>query len=291
MQIQQRHIVAAAVTIFLLVIVFSLMPKATDDNSKYNNHHQQQPQILNAKQCPPCPTTAVQQQQQQTFKSGSCPPVQECKCYSLTDAPPTEHGDGQVTMATTFGKALNKLAKQDDVNTVLEIGTWFGGGSTQCIAKGLKESGSHKRLYTLELYEPAWQYARKTYSHMPIYFILGGTVPTDKYLAPDEIPHKDDHFKLYYQRDIELSKKNIPWLMPLCLATRFDAVLIDGNEYTGWAEYEIVNDHCKPKYLMLHDVGTLKTNKIEKVIKQGGTVWELIDEGQDAARWQIYKRK
>ena len=56
----------------------------------------------------------------------SCPPVQECKCYSISDTPPGN--DGQVTMKTTFGKALYNLAKQEDVRTVLEIGTWFGGG-------------------------------------------------------------------------------------------------------------------------------------------------------------------
>ncbi|KAG2381375.1 hypothetical protein C9374_006364 [Naegleria lovaniensis] len=224
-----------------------------------------------------------------TPEKPSCPPVQECKCYSLTDSPPGT--DGQVTMKTSFGKALYKLAKQDDVRTVLEIGTWFGGGSTQCIAKGLQESGEDKLLYTIELYEPAWQYARKKFAHLPVRFILGGTVPTEKYLKPEEIPNHEEHFRLYYQRDIELSKKSIPWLHPLCLAFQFDAVLIDGNEYTGWAEYETIDAECKPKYLMLHDVGTLKTEKIEKTIKAGGTVWQLMEEGMDGAKWQIYKRK
>lgn len=129
-------------------------------------------------------------------------------------------------------------------------------GSTQCIARGLQESGRDKLLYTIELYEPAWQYARKTFTHLPIRFILGGTVPTEMYLKPEETPNKDLHYRLYYQRDIELSKKSIPWLYPLCLAYRFDAVLIDGNECTGWAEYQIIDRYCKPKYLMLHDVGT-----------------------------------
>ncbi|KAG2386505.1 hypothetical protein C9374_002249 [Naegleria lovaniensis] len=233
-------------------------------------------------ECPVCPL-------QTDIKKNQCPPVTECKCYSLTEKPPIG-SDGQVTMDTTFGKALYRLSKQNDVRIVLEIGTWFGGGSTQCIARGLQESGRDKLLYTIELYEPAWQYARKTYAHMPIRFILGGTVPTEMYLKPEEIPNKDRHYELYYQRDIELSKKSIPWLYPLCLAYNFDAILIDGNEYTGWAEYQIIDKYCKPKYLMLHDVGTLKTSKIEQVIKQGGTVWKLREEGEDAVRWQIYER-
>eukprot|EP00003_Mantamonas_plastica_P022665 TRINITY_DN389_c0_g1_i1.p1 TRINITY_DN389_c0_g1~~TRINITY_DN389_c0_g1_i1.p1 ORF type:complete len:165 (+),score=7.96 TRINITY_DN389_c0_g1_i1:307-801(+) len=52
-------------------------------------------------------------------------------------------------MNTGFGQELNKLAKQDDVELFLEIGTWFGGGSSLCIAKGLKETNKdgNKWLY------------------------------------------------------------------------------------------------------------------------------------------------
>lgn len=57
-------------------------------------------------------------------------------------------------MGTSFGQALYSLAKQSDVKKVLEIGTWFGGGSTLCLAKGLKESDpsmKEKVLYTIEI--------------------------------------------------------------------------------------------------------------------------------------------
>ncbi|KAL9657024.1 hypothetical protein ABK040_014573 [Willaertia magna] len=228
---------------------------------------------------------------QQASSAVSCPP---CKCLSVTENPP-DTGDGQITMQTSFGKALYNLARQENVRKVLEIGTWFGGGSTQCIAKGLQETGNDKLLYTIEMYEPAWQYARSKYSHLPIRFILGGTVPSDKYLKPEEVPEneKNTHYRLYYQRDIELAKSAEPWLKPLCLAHKFDAVLIDGNEYTGWGEFEVVDSLCKPKYLMLHDVGTLKTSKIERYLKENKdtTIWTLKSEGADAARWQIYERK
>ena len=155
----------------------------------------------------------------------------------------------------------------------------------------MKATGADKILYTLEMYEPAWQHARQTYKDMPIHFILGGTVPTEDYLKPEEIDDKGPHYQLYYLRDLELSKKAVPFLKPLCMAFKFDAVLIDGNEYTGWAEYEVVDAYCKPKYLMLHDVGTLKTKKIEQHISKGSSVWQLIGEGADNAKWQIYKRK
>jgi len=56
--------------------------------------------------CPTCPTC-----QKVDLKQLQCPKVEACKCYSKVDeAPPI---DGQVTADTTFGIALNKLAKQE----------------------------------------------------------------------------------------------------------------------------------------------------------------------------------
>ena len=37
----------------------------------------------------------------------------------------------------------------------------------------------------------------------------------------------------------------------------------DGNEYTGWAEFVAVERLCQPQYIALHDMGTLKTARVE----------------------------
>eukprot|EP00003_Mantamonas_plastica_P022670 TRINITY_DN389_c0_g1_i8.p1 TRINITY_DN389_c0_g1~~TRINITY_DN389_c0_g1_i8.p1 ORF type:complete len:281 (+),score=73.97 TRINITY_DN389_c0_g1_i8:61-843(+) len=203
-------------------------------------------------------------------------------------------GDGQITMNTGFGQELNKLAKQDDVELFLEIGTWFGGGSSLCIAKGLKETNKdgNKWLYTLEIFEDCWQYARQRLADYPVRAILGGSVPTKDYLTPEQIPEeeKTEHYKLYYERDLKLSKFYEPMLKPLCENHKFDAVFIDGNEYTGWAEFKTVRDYCKPKYLALHDCGTLKTIKVQKWLAKHSKEWELTKEGEDGgAKWAMYR--
>lgn len=171
-------------------------------------------------------------------------------------------------------------------------GTWYGGGSTQALAKGLQESGSHKVLITIEMYEPAWQYARKRLIGYPVICLLAGTVPKEQYLTPDEIPdeEKTEHYKLYYERDIKLAEQHEPILEPLCKSFRFDAVLIDGNEYTGYAEFKIIDSICKPKYLMLHDVGTLKTKKISVELNKNPQKYQLVSKGSDKdSIWEIYK--
>jgi len=32
----------------------------------------------------------------------------------------------------------------------------------------------------------------------------------------------------------------------------FDFVLIDGNEYTGWAEFNRVRNECTPRYIHIY---------------------------------------
>ena len=41
-------------------------------------------------------------------------------------------------------------------------------------------------------------------------------------------------------------RRSVPQLHKFCTAYQFDLVLIDGNEYTGWAEFNRVRTWCKP---------------------------------------------
>ena len=43
--------------------------------------------------------------------------------------------EGQITMDTSFGKELNRIAQLPSVHLVLDIGAWSGGGSSWCIAQ------------------------------------------------------------------------------------------------------------------------------------------------------------
>ena len=210
--------------------------------------------------------------------------------------PPVEL-KGQVTMEKTFGMELNRLAKLPDVHLVLEIGTWYGGGSSWCIAQGLRQSIADpekpdKWLITLEMFEPAWQYASQTLQRLPVTCVKGGTVGVEGYLTPEEMTDEDrsdEHYKLYYERDISLARESPELLRSLCSQLKFDLVLIDGNEYTGFTEYLIVERICKPKYIAMHDTGTLKTRKAEAALAQFPEKWKRISNGVDGAGWAVFQ--
>jgi len=212
--------------------------------------------------------------------------------------PPVEL-KGQVTLQTTFGQELNRLARLPQVHLVLEIGTWFGGGSSWCIAQGLRSTllnpaRPDKWLLTLEMFDEAWRYASQTLQRLPATCMKAGTVYLDAYLKPEQMTQEDrasEHYQLYYERDIGLAREATPLLEKLCSTYDFDLVLIDGNEYTGLAEYEIVDRVCRPRYLALHDTGTLKTRRAEELLAGRTTDWRKISSGTDAAEWAVFENQ
>jgi len=205
---------------------------------------------------------------------------------------------GQVTPATTFGAALQRLARSDDVHLMLEIGTWYGGGSSWCIGQAMRDSMTDaarpdKWLFTLELFDPAFQYAAKTLARPPVTCFRAGTVGRDGYIPESQLTprDRDEHFRLYYRRDLDLADKQPQLLRPLCERYDFDAVLIDGNEYTGWAEFDIVRRVCRPRYIALHDCGTLKTRRVQAELDGAlAAEWQLAESGVDKkTQWAVYK--
>ena len=216
--------------------------------------------------------------------------------HAISNEPPSVPLRGQVTLETSFGKELYRLALQPDVRLVLEIGTWYGGGSSWCIASGLRDSirdlrKPDKWLLTLEMFEEAWEYASRTLKSMPATCMRAGTVGPRGYLRPDQLTAEDiqsEHYQLYYERDMKLAATTSPVLERLCKAYDFDLVLIDGNEYTGFAEFEVINRYCRPRYLALHDTGTLKTRLVEAFLR-ASAMWERLSAGADQAGWAVYK--
>jgi len=214
---------------------------------------------------------------------------------------PIPQRKGQIDDGTTFAAALTALAARPDVRRIFEIGTWYGGGSTQAFVDGLKgkancvSNGTHhccdSFVTTFELYEPAWNHARRYHQDNPVWLVHGTTVGVKQMLRVDEIPEteKGEHYRLYYERDRKIMKSNAPQLADYCRQLGADVVLIDGNEYTGWGEFQVTMEFCRPKYLALHDTGTLKTAKVEAFIREHATTFELVEKGVDGAGWAVYR--
>ena len=214
------------------------------------------------------------------------------------DVPPKK---GQVTSTTSFGSALTNLATRSDVRRIVEIGTWFGGGSTQSFVDGLRDKAicqsnathhcCNAFVVTFEIFKEALDYASAYHQKNPVWCLLSTAVGAELMLTPDEVPldEKGEHYKLYYQRDLDIMTKETPRLKAVCTELEPDVVLIDGNEYTGWGEFQVTMETCRPRFLALHDTGSLKTHKIEAFIHAHPQSFSLLDQGKDQASWSIFE--
>ena len=57
---------------------------------------------------------------------------------------------GEITKLDKFGQAIISTVKKYNIQTVLEIGSWDGTGSTQCFIEGMEDL-DNKRLICLEV--------------------------------------------------------------------------------------------------------------------------------------------
>lgn len=133
-------------------------------------------------------------------------------CYPLA---PNERRkkQGQVVEGTSFGVALSAIAALPTVKRVLELGTWYGGGSTVNLARGIRESAvstnarslgasappdnciespsaagitqrcCHSLVVTVEVFEPAWEHARRYLRDWPVWCVRGSTVAAEEMLT------------------------------------------------------------------------------------------------------------
>ena len=90
-------------------------------------------------------------------------PANERVCYPLPPAD-ARAKQGQVLEGTSFGAALSAIASRVDVVRVLELGTWYGGGSTVNLGRGVRESARATLAASLGASAPADNCIDKSYS-------------------------------------------------------------------------------------------------------------------------------
>lgn len=231
-------------------------------------------------------------------------PTQRPKGPTPTPLPPSTEIDeaveprGQVNEWTAFGLALMDLASQPGVDLILETGTYYGGGSSLCIAKALRKKG-RGRLVSIESFEEPHAYASKTLRGYPVELILGTTVPPEDFPTPLEVKltgatfesSEEDWVHFLNEEKLKSSQYPTPLLKSLCKERPFDAVLIDGAEFSGPREFAIVMEHCSSvRYIALHDTNTFK-GRASRANLTDHPDWTMEYGDVDTNEWAIFKKR
>ena len=226
-------------------------------------------------------------------------------------------------MKTSFGQALYNLARIPSVQRVLEIGTWKGGGSSLCLASGLRDGykgANGASMITIEGFEAFHQEARKTLEQYPVRCLLGSASDPNRIATIEQVRKwskdtlnggkvagaPESEWSKWHLLDAQVAATyEVGLVKPLCKkyrkyshstgnashASAFDLVLLDGAEFMGPADFITVYTHCRPRFIAMHDTLAFKNWMPREWLMDGKYPgYHLFQEERTGPGWSIFER-
>jgi glycosyltransferase involved in cell wall biosynthesis len=176
-----------------------------------------------------------------------------------------------------FYDSIQKIARQEDIKTVLEIGSSSGGGSTEAFVTGLRENPNQPTLFCMEVSKPRFNELKRRYtSESFVNCYNTSSVSVDSFPSADDVItfyHSTKsslnnysleqvlgwlHQDLEYLKNSGVIQNGIQKIKQDHHIEYFDVVLIDGSEFTGIAELKEVYG---AKFILLDDINAFKNHK------------------------------
>jgi len=173
-----------------------------------------------------------------------------------------------------FYSLIISVASRSDIHTMLEIGSSAGEGSTEAFITGMKMNPSSPVLYCLEISHARYSELSAKFSNNPaIRCYNASSVPERSFASEDEVldfwlkrTSKFSTFPLplvlswlsqdkAYLNSADVPDNGITDIMEENKIEQFDVVLIDGSEFTGKAELDLIYG---ARIVLLDDIDTFK---------------------------------
>jgi hypothetical protein len=201
---------------------------------------------------------------------------------------------GEINMYTAAGNAIISIVQQDsDIQKVLDIGSYTGLGTTLCIVTGAitRPDYSPVSIISLETNAEHLEMSQKNWKNRPgkemVQFCrarVAKSMMTDAEIRAHPV---FDQWKIHYDRWHDSDIANFIQAPLIEINSKIDLVIIDGGEYCGFQDYMAIKG-CNPKYLMLDDINTMKTDRVLQDALQSG--YSLIYRTEDRNGFAILKR-
>ena len=206
-----------------------------------------------------------------------------------------------------FFKAIVDLARTAAIDTVLEIGSSSGGGSTLAWVEGIRQNPRRPRLYCMEVSRTRCAALKERWDREGfVECYLGSSVRPDQFPDPGAVEHfyrtvpgPLQQYPLpevlgWLKQDLDyLAKEQVPTgcierIKQERSIQHFGAVLIDGSEFTGNAELDEVYG---AEYILLDDIRTYKCHEAhQRLLRDPG--YELIAENASLRHgYSIFQRR
>jgi hypothetical protein len=189
-----------------------------------------------------------------------------------------------------FHQVIFSIASSQPLKHVLEIGSSSGEGSTDAWVKGIAQNPMRPTLHCIELSKVRFQALQSHYKNNPqVRCYWASSVGLGQFPTPEMVtefyhsqPSRLKQYPLdlvlsWLREDVEYVRANqapadgIAQALRASGQTAFDAVLIDGSEFTGVPEFTAIYG---ARIILLDDIMTFKN-------------WEVLHFLLDDSRYQL----
>lgn len=145
---------------------------------------------------------------------------------------------GQIRLGTPFGDWLYTFCIRNAIKTSVEIGTWKGMGSTECILRAMQNSGRNDlNFISLEADEDMHRVATSKWSGTlpPWAHLIYGRVVDTHEMDTVDLGSFHPNEKMWFEQDrLAFSKcPNVLHMIP----DQIDFLFLDGGEFSTYAEH------------------------------------------------------
>jgi hypothetical protein len=154
---------------------------------------------------------------------------------------------------------------REDVKNIVEIGTWYGLGSTKCVIDGIIDSNVNKSFTSVELYPEMYEIAKSNLKdYLPYVNMLNGSIINydEMFWFDFDDLDKKVYIREWYDNDLEKMKtsKNVLSEIP----KEIDLLILDGGEFSTYPEWNKLKN--RTKIVVLDDTNYHKCSKIVQEI-------------------------
>jgi hypothetical protein len=207
---------------------------------------------------------------------------------------------GEISKQDEFGQAIISTVQKYKLQTILEIGSWDGTGSTQCFIEGLKNI-TNPKLFCIELREDRFEMLKQNTKEYPwVTCINSSTISENSFIyksyneienSPyNKINNPDKNLvKTWFEEDMKLVKMYKTGYLDTDNLF-YDGVLIDGGEFFGYSEYLLLKDRTNVFFLDDY-YNAFKTHQVARELSINPD-WEIITGNKFIKNgYAIFKRK
>lgn len=180
---------------------------------------------------------------------------------------------GQITIDSWFGNFLYQICKTTpDIRTVVEIGTWDGMGSTDCIIRGLQESNRDNISFvSLEANESMHNAAVSAWKNrLPQWAsLVHGRIVEESDMDFSELSEQEI---AWFAGDVD-SMRTCPNALSM-IPKNIDLLFLDGGEFTTQAEYSMLSSRAS--VVVLDDSTSRKCRNIRQAVISSKEKYSLL---------------